>query len=116
MTTQRRPVLDRLITIPVRSGTQTPLTLNPWGQPVPSAAKPSAMGRVWAERRDFTGRNTLEVSQTAVLPIVDTRYTIRAEVGTALKVGDTLTDENGEVRGIAEMGRQYLELLTRRIG
>ena len=119
MPSQRRPVLDRLITIPVPPAQAPALRANPWGQPLPSAAKPSVMETVWAERRDGAGV-TLEESRTLNLPIESVRYTIRAEVGTALKVGDTLTNENGEtveVLGISQIGRnRYLELLTRRIG
>ena len=115
MTTGRVPNLDRLITIPTDRG--QPLSANPWGGQ--AAYAEAATGRVWAERRDFTGKDTLEISQGKDLDIDDTRYTIRAELGTALKAGDTLTDENGDrvtVRGIAQIGRRYLELLTRRIG
>ena len=77
------------------------------------------METVWAERRDGAGV-TLEESLRLNLPIESARYTIRAEVGQAIKVGDTLTNENGEnveVLGISQIGRnRYLELLTRRVG
>ena len=117
MTTQRIPVLDRLITIPVPPAQAPALRANPWGGLAASAE--ASTGRVWAERRDGAGV-TLEQSQTLNLPIESARYTIRAEVGTAIKVGDTLENENGEtveVLGISQIGRnRYLELLTRRIG
>ena len=119
MTTQRRPVLDRLITIPVPPAQAQGPRANPWGQALPSAAKPSVMETVWSERRDGAGI-TLEQSQTLNLPIESVRYTIRAEVGQALKVGDTLQNESGEnveVLGISQIGRnRFLELLTRRVG
>ena len=115
MTTGRVPVFDRLITIPVAPAQA--LRANPWGGLAASAE--ASTGRVWAERRDFTGRDTLEISQGKDLDINDTRYVVRAESAKAVKVGDTLTDENGDrvtVRGIAQLGRRYLELLVRRIG
>ena len=87
MTTQREytrpPVLDRIITIDGR--------------------------KVWAARRDFTGRDVLDGSDfVTTISKSLSRYIIRA--GSAfIEIGDTFTDENGidrTVQGITTIGRE----------
>ena len=114
MTTGRdyAPVLDRLITriIPgVSPG------LNPLGQPLPPTSE--TVAKVWAQRRDYRGRDFLRVSETGgLITIASTRFVVRAE-GPEWSTGDTFTDDKGEtqtVQGIGEIGRgRGLELLTR---
>ena len=66
---------------------------------------------VWAARRDFTGRDTLEPG--GLLAITRSRFIVRA--GVSLVIGDIFTDDDGNrrtIQGIAEIGRgRYLEIL-----
>ena len=106
-------MFDRLITLP---DTETVLSGNPWGGAGSASTVPGA--RIWAERRDFLSKDSLHQDQSLNLDIDDTRYVIRAE-GVAIRPGEKITDEDGntaEVRGVAQVGRRYLELLTRRVG
>ena len=71
---------------------------------------------VWAQRRDYRGRDFLRVSETdSLIGITSTRFVVRAE-GPAWAIGDTLTDDKGAtqtVQGIGEIGRgRWLELLV----
>ena len=70
---------------------------------------------VWAQRRDFSGRDFSQVVQGGLITIRDTRYIVRTESG-PWAAGDTFTDEDGEtlsVQGVQQIGRGYLELLAR---
>ena len=71
--------------------------------------------KIWAGRRDFSGRDFSQVVQGEIVTIRDTRYIVRVESG-PWSPGDTLTDENGvtlSIQGVQQIGRQYLELLAR---
>ena len=86
----RPPVLDRLITI---DGNQ-----------------------VWAARRDFTARDTVETGQPfSQISLSYVRFIVRA--GILLTLGDCFADDNGierRIEGVSEIGRgQFLEILGR---
>ncbi len=71
---------------------------------------------VWAQRRDYRGRDFLRVSETeSLIGITSTRFVVRAE-GPAWAIGDTFTDDKGAaqtVQGVGEIGRgRWLELLV----
>ena len=71
--------------------------------------------KLWAGRRDFSGRDFSQVVQGSLITLRDTRYIVRAESGPWAAM-DTFTDENGEtltVQGVEQIGRGYLELLAR---
>ena len=71
----------------------------------------------WASRLDFPARDILSSIQSSLVPIKDSRYTVR-ESG-LWAVGSKFTDEQGEirtVRGISKLGRGFLELLARDVG
>ena len=71
--------------------------------------------RIWAARRDFSGKDFSQVVQGALLTIRDTRYIVRRESGPWI-AGDTFNDEDGmtlSVQGVQQIGRAYLELLAR---
>ena len=118
MTTPRdyAPVLDRLITriIPGESP-----GLNPLGQPLPPTS--STEVKVWAARRDYTGRDFLQVSdQGGIIGITSTRFIVRAG-GPAWDIGEVFTDDKGAtqtVQGVGEVGGRgrWLELLTQSTG
>ena len=87
--------------------------LTPLGQPLPPTSETEV--KVWAGRRDFSGRDFSQVVQGGLITIRDTRYIVRAESG-PWAAGDTFTDENGvtlSLQGVEQIGRQYLELLAR---
>ncbi len=111
MTTREfTPRLDRQITriIPGMSP-----GLNPLGQPLPPTSETEV--KVWAQRKDFSGKDFSQSVQGGIVTIRDTRYVVRSETG-PWSAGDTFTDEDGEalvVQGVAQIGRQYLELLAR---
>jgi len=72
---------------------------------------------LWAARRDFTGRETLE--QTGGAQNVDlTRLIVRA--GPDFEIGGRLTDDKGvdrQIVGVSEIGRgQYVELIAKILG
>ena len=70
---------------------------------------------IWAQRRDFSWRDFSQLEQGSLLTIQDTRYVVRAESG-PWAAGDTFTNEDGvtlHVQGVQQLGRQYLELLSR---
>ena len=114
MTTPRdsAPVLDRLITriIPGESP-----GLNPLGQPLPPTSE--TVAKVWAARRDYRGRDFLQVAESigSLFAITSTRFIVRAE-GPAWAIQDVFTDDKGKrqvVQGIGEIGRgRWLELTT----
>ena len=75
---------------------------------------------VWAARRDYRGRDFLQLSTTdALIRVTSTRFIVRAE-GPAWDIGDTFEDDKGAtqtVQGIGEIGRgRWLELLTQSTG
>ena len=109
--------MDRVIvrTIPGESP-----GLNPLGQPLP-AGDPSFV-KVWAARRDYRGRDFLEVSSGSggLIGITSTRFVVRSE-GLPWDIGDTFTDDKGAtqiVEGVGELGGRgrWLELLTQSTG
>ena len=77
----------------------------------------TATRKVWAARRDYLGRDFLQVSSGSgsLIGITSSRFIVRAE-GPAWDEGDTFTDDKGAtqtVQGIGEIGRgRWLELLT----
>ena len=85
---------------------------------------PGAMGmsvttteqvKIWAGRRDFSGRDFSQVVAGGLVTIRDTRYIVRSESG-PWTAGDAFNDEDGvklTVQGVEQIGRQYLELLVR---
>ena len=71
--------------------------------------------KIWAGRRDFSGRDFSQVVQGGFITLRDTRYIVRSESGPWAAM-DTFRDEDGEllsVQGVQQIGRQYLELLVR---
>ena len=72
---------------------------------------------VWCSRRDFRGQDftTVVGDGTGVVGIEDRRYVVRAESAPWTR-GDTFTTEDGQnfqVRGVAQLGRTHLEILSR---
>ena len=113
MTTRRdfaAPVLDRLLTRIIKGAS---LGLDPLGQPLPPTSETEV--KVWAARRDFSGRDFSQVVEGGIVTIRDTRYIVRAESGPWI-AGDTFKDEDGatlSIQGVEQIGRSYLELLAR---
>ena len=74
--------------------------------------------RVWCNRRDFTGRDQINIAPGQFFELSDTRIIVRADG--SWDVGDTFTLESDSytVRGVARVGgrEQYLELLSRAAG
>ena len=73
---------------------------------------------VWCARRDFTGRDQINIDDGQFFELSDTRVIVRAE-GPAWDVGDTFTleGESYTVRGVSQLGRsRHLELLARKVG
>ena len=71
--------------------------------------------KIWAGRRDFSGRDFSQVVAGGLVTIRDTRYIVRSESG-PWAAGDTFTDEDGvtlTVQGVQQIGRAYMELLVR---
>ena len=71
--------------------------------------------RIWAQRRDFSGRDFTQVQNASLITLRDTRYIVRVESG-PWEPTDTFLDENGErltVQGVSQIQRSYLELLVR---
>ena len=71
--------------------------------------------KLWAGRRDFSGRDFSQVVQGSLITIRDTRYIVRVESG-PWGAGDGFEDEDGAtlvVQGVEQIGRSYLELLAR---
>ena len=104
------PRLDRQITRIVKGASPG---LNPLGNPLPPTSETGV--KLWAGRRDFSGRDFSQVVEGGLITIRDTRYIVRAESG-PWAAGDTFTDEDGEtlvVQGVQQIGRGYLELLAR---
>ena len=111
MTTRElTPRLDRQITRIVKG--ESP-GLNPLGNPLPPTSETEV--KLWAQRRDFTGRDFSQVVQGGLVTVRDTRYIVRAESG-PWSPGDTFLDEDGvtlTVQGVQQIERAYLELLVR---
>ena len=111
MTTREfAPRLDRQITRIIPGASPG---LNPLGNPLPPTSETEI--KVWAARRDFSGRDFSQVVQGSLITIRDTRYVMRVETG-PWAAGDTFKDEDGvtlSVQGVQLIGRQYLELLAR---
>ena len=104
------PRLDRQITRIVKGASPG---LNPLGNPLPPTSETEV--KIWAGRRDFSGRDFSQVVQGGLISIRDTRYIVRAESG-PWAAGDTFTDEDGAtlaLQGVEQIGRAYLELLVR---
>ena len=104
------PRLDRQITRIVKGASPG---LNPLGQPLPPTSETEV--KVWAGRRDFSGRDFSQVVQGGFITLRDTRYIVRSESGPWAAM-DTFRDEDGEtltVQGVEQIGRGYLELLAR---
>ena len=104
------PNLDRLITIHIPG----PSTVNTYGERIPG---PETDYRVWAQRRDLTATDQIDIDNSGFLIIQVTRLTIRYRAD--VQIGFTLTDDkNGKrtIIGMAEIGRrQYIELLAEAI-
>ena len=104
------PRLDRQITRIIPGASPG---LNPLGNPLPPTSETEV--KVWAQRKDFSGRDFSQVVQGSLITIRDTRYIVRSESG-PWSPGDTFTDEDGNmltVQGVEQIGRGYLELLAR---
>ena len=104
------PRMDRQITRIIPG--QSP-GLNPLGNPLPPTSETEV--KVWAARRDFSGKDFSQVVQGGLISIRDTRYIVRVESG-PWSAGDTLIDEDGvtlSIQGVEQIGRGYLELLVR---
>ena len=111
MTTREfTPRLDRQISRIVKGASPG---LNPLGNPLPPTSETEV--KVWAGRRDFSGKDFSQVVQGGLISIRDTRYIVRAESG-PWAAGDTFKDEDGatlSIQGVEQIGRSYLELLAR---
>ena len=106
------PVLDRQISRIVKGSSPG---LNPLGQPLPPTSETEV--KLWAQRRDFSGRDFSQVQQGGLITIRDVRYIVRAESG-PWAARDTFRDEDGitlTVQGVQQIGRSFLELLARAI-
>ena len=73
------PRLDRQITRIVKGASPG---INPLGNPLPPTSETEI--KVWAGRRDFSGRDFSQVVQGGIVTIRDTRYIVRAESGPGL--------------------------------
>ena len=104
------PRLDRQIPRIVKGASPG---LNPLGNPLPPTSETEV--KLWAGRRDFSGRDFSQAVAGGLVSIRDTRYIVRAESG-PWAAGDTFADEDGvtlAVQGVQQIGRSYLELLAR---
>ena len=104
------PRLDRQITRIIPGASPG---LNPFGQPIAPTSETEV--KVWAARRDFSGKDFSQVVQGGLISIRDTRYIVRVESG-PWSAGDIFQDEDGvilSVQGVQQLGRSYLELLAR---
>ena len=104
------PRLDRQISRIVKGASPG---INPLGNPLPPTSETEV--KLWAGRRDFSGRDFSQVVQGGIVTIRDTRYIVRVESG-PWAAGDTFKDEDDvtlSVQGVQQIGRQYLELLAR---
>ena len=112
MTTREfTPRLDRQITRIIKGMSPG---LNPLGNPLPPTGEATEV-KVWAGRRDFSGRDFSQVVQGGIINLRDTRYIVRAESG-PWTAGDSFVDEDGVtlvVQGVQQIGRQFLEILAR---
>ena len=74
--------------------------------------------KVWASRRDFTGRDLLDVSADRTVVAALSRWTVRAN-GLTWREGDTFEDSDGQawtVEGVAQLDRgRFLELTAKRV-
>ena len=110
MPNPRTPNLDRRITLLKPRPAATP---NELGELVPGDPVEHP---VWAERRDFTGREKLQAATEFTEQ--RTRFLIRwhSKVRPSWKLRDEYGQEY-EIEGLAEVGRRrYLELLAVRNG
>ena len=76
---------------------------------------------IWARRRDFVGRDLVELTGAGPLTIQDSRFDVSRAGLAEWAINDTFTDDEGEMRrvvGISELGGRgrFLELLARRVG
>ena len=111
MTTLRRvPVLDRLIVLHIPG----PETVDDYGQRNPG---PATDYPVWAERRDITAREQLDLDNDQRLNVHLTKLIIRHRPD--VFADQELTDDEGQKRriiGKAELGRlRHIELLAEAI-
>ena len=105
------PVLDRQLQRVIKGPSPG---LNPLGQPLPSTSDTEVT--VWCSRRDYRGRDQLNIGPGQHFELSDSRFVVRSE-GPAWAVNDTFTFEGDTfvVRGVNELqGRHgFLELLAR---
>ena len=84
---------------------------------VESGGTQTATRSVWAARRDYRGRDFLQLSSTdALISVTSTRFIVRAE-GPAWDIGDMFTDDKGATQTVQSVGEvggraRWLELLT----
>ncbi len=70
---------------------------------------------LFARRRDFSARDTLNVSDAGVYTLGDTRFIVSDLPNVAWTVGDEFTDDEGriwQVRGVSRVNRTRLEILA----
>ena len=75
--------------------------------------------KVWASRRDFTGRDFLDISVDRAVVVALSRWTVRAD-GLSWREGDTFEDADGvawTVEGVAQLDRgRFVEVMAKRVG
>ena len=85
---------------------------------IPTGAEPTTIigtKKVWCMRRDFTGRDQINIGDSTYFTLEDTRIIVRDDGTWANMDTFMLEGVNYTVRGIAKVGGrgQYLELLAR---
>ena len=112
MTTERVPVLDRIIS---REYTRLTGDRDGFNQPIRETVRTPG---IWASRRDFTATDRLRLDGRVNFSTTPSRWTVRA--GIPWRAGNLLIEADGNqhrVTGIAQVGRgRYVELYVENVG